>query len=853
VRDDLPAGTVTLVFTDIEGSTKLLHELGAKAYSEALAEHRRLLREAYQRHGGVEVDTQGDAFFFAFRDASEAVAAAEEGREALRYGRIHVRVGIHTGTPHLGPEGYVGQDVHLGARIGAAGHGRQVLLSQATRAAARLADDALHDLGEHRLKDFERPVPIFQLGAERFPPLKTISNTNLPRPASSFVGRERETEDIVRLIRGDGARLVTLTGPGGSGKTRLSIEAAAELVGDHKAGTFWVELAPVRDPALLTDEIGKTVGASDGLADHIGEREMLLVLDNLEQVINVGPTLADLVESCPNVAVLATSRERLRVRGEVEYEVRPLAESDAVDLFVARAGLAAPDDAVRKLCHALDEMPLAIELAAARAKVLGPEQILERLSQRLDLFTGGRDADPRQRTLRSTIEWSHDLLGPGEQRLFARLAVFAGGATLEAAEAVADADLDTLGSLVEKSLLRRTDDRFWMYETIREFALERLGATGEAADLRRRHADHYLELAETAEPHLRREDDDWIDRLQAELDNVRAALDHFEVTEQHALQLRLCASFWWVWSLRGPQKEGLRRLQAPLVADRRPTMARANALTGASDLAWDAGDYAASHSLGEEALALHRALGNDWGVAYEQLGLGLALAIEDRFAEAKPLFEESVRGFRELGDEHWEMQASRRLAWSYEELGDLPRARRIHEENVRRARDQGDEFIEARSLSVLGTYHLEEGRVEPAIPLLAEAHRLHQGRTAIPDRYQDVILLCRFARALVLRGEAAATIRLLSCAEAGFEELEINEGKAEGWIVRMNERTQELIGSTIDEATAATAAEEGRKLTVDEAVTLALTVLRSDSSASQQGGQHLVKEPTELGGNTRDS
>jgi predicted ATPase/class 3 adenylate cyclase len=826
VRSDLPTGSVTLLFTDIEGSTKLLHELGAEAYADALAEHRRLLREAFGRHGGVEIDTQGDAFFYAFADAREAITAAEEGREALRPGAIHVRVGIHTGTPHVGPEGYVGQDVHLGARIGAAGHGGQVLLSESTRAAAGLLDDTLHDLGEHRLKDFDQAIRILQLGAERFPPLKTISNTNLPRPASSFVGREEETAQIVTLVR-DGARLVTLTGPGGSGKTRLSIEAAAELVGDHNAGTFWVELAPVRDPALVVDEIATTLGAKDGLADHIGERQMLLVLDNLEQVLDVAPALADLVEACPNLAVLATSRERLRVRGEVEYEVRPLAEPDAVDLFVARAGLQEPDEAVRDLCRALDEMPLAIELAAARAKVLAPAQILERLSQRLDLFTGGRDADPRQRTLRSTIEWSHDLLDPAEQRLFARLAVFAGGATLEAAERVIDADLDTLQSLVAKSLVRHSDDRFWMYETIREFALERLEASGEAQDISQRHAEHFLELAEEAEPHLRQEDDEWLDRLAAELENVRAALKHLGATEQHELELRVCASFWWVWSLRGPLKEGRRRIERALEADPRPTAARANALIGAFDLATDDGDIAASRAWGEEALALERTLRNDWGVAYVQFGLGLLLNLESRYAEATPLLADSVRGFRELGDEHWEMQVSRRLAWAYYELGDHRRAREIQEENLRRARQGGDTFIAARSLAVLAQYDLDDGRVEPAIPRLAEVHQILRGGRGITERYQVGILVCRFARALALKGEAAASIRLLSCAEARFEELEIWEGNAEPWVVRMNDATREMIGSMVDEETAARANEEGRKLTVDEAVTLASTLLRS--------------------------
>jgi predicted ATPase/class 3 adenylate cyclase len=828
VRTDLPTGTVTLVFTDIEGSTRLLHELGAEVYAQALAEHRRLLREAFEGHGGVEVDTQGDAFFYAFADAREAVAAAEEGREALGPGPIHVRVGIHTGAPHLGPEGYVGHDVHLGARIGAAGHGGQVLLSEATSRAAGVADDAsaLLDLGEHRLKDFDRPIRILQLGAERFPPLKTISNTNLPRPASSFVGRGREVEALTTLIRDDRARLVTLTGPGGSGKTRLAIEAAAELIGDHRAGTFWVELAPIRDPALVTEEIEKTLGAQGGLGDHIGEREMLLVLDNLEQVIDAASALADLIEACPNLVVLATSRERLRVRGEVEFEVRPLAEPDAVQLFVARAGLQGVDDAVRQLCRALDEMPLAIELAAARAKVLPPARILERLEQRLDLFTGGRDADPRQRTLRSTIEWSHDVLNSAEQRLFARLAVFAGGATLEAAERVADADLDTLASLVEKSLVRRTGDRYRMYETIQEFALERLGASGEADTMRRRHAEHFVDLAEDAEPHLRHEEDDWLDRLEAELDNVRAALDLLEATRQDELELRLCAAFWRVWSLRGSVREGLRRVERALDrAGVRASLTRANALTGAQDLAVDDGDFARARAWGEEALGMHRILGNEWGFAYAQMGLAVVCNYEDRFMEALPLFAESAEGFRALGDEYWELQATWRLGWTYESVGDLQRARDVHEDNLRRARATGDAFIEASCLALLAQYDLNQGHLEHAIPLLEEAHRIWRVRPSSRDRYWDAILLCRFARAFALKREPAAAIRLLACADARFEELEIGESNAEPWLVRMNDQTRDMVRPLIDESATARAVEEGRKLSIDEAVTLALARL----------------------------
>jgi predicted ATPase len=823
-RRDLPAGTVTFLFTDIEGSTRLLHELGVEAYAEALAEHRRVLRDAFAGHGGVEVDTQGDAFFIAFPTAPGAVLAAAEAQEALADGPISVRMGLHTGEPHVTDEGYVGEVVHEGARIAATGHGGQVLLSASTR---ELVDMEVTDLGEHRLKDIEAPVAIYQLGPGRFPPLKTISNTNLPRPASSFVGREREVLEVASLLQ-DGARLLTLTGPGGTGKTRLAIEAASELVAMFKAGVFWVGLAPLRDPSLVVEEIARTLGATDDLVSHIGKREILLVLDNLEQVIQAAPELATLVETCPNLRLLVTSRELLRVRGEVGYAVAPLADPDAIELFCSRAG-GERDETVRELCRALDNLPLAIELAAARTSVLSPGQILERLSGRLDLLKGGRDADPRQATLRATIAWSYELLDPQEQRLFAALSVFA-GCTLETAEEVTGADLDGLQSLIDKSLLRQTENRFWMLETIRGFALERLEAGGEADEIRRRHAEHFLELAEEAEPHLRQEDDEWLDRLEAEHDNVRAALERFEAAGEQELELRLCAAFWRLWSLRGPLVEGLRRLERALGHDPRPTAARADALTGAFDLMGDQGDYVASHALGEEALAIHRALGNDWGVAYVQMGLGLLLNLEDRFAEAKPLLEDSVRGFRALGDEHWEMQTSRRLAWTYEALGDRRRAREITEGNLRRAEASGDALVQARSLAVLAQYDLDEGRVESALPLLAGAHRIQGSRRGIAYRYWDAILVCRLALGLALKGEAVAAVRLLACADVRFEELEVG---AEPWVVRMNEQTLEMARSSVDEATAAAATEEGRKLTVDEAVELALATLTRTGAADQ--------------------
>ena len=672
VPRDLPSGTVTFFFTDVEGSTKLLHELGAEGYAQALAEHRRILRQAFRAHDGVEVDTQGDAFFVVFPTVRGALEAAAATTEELASGPIRVRIGIHTGAPHRTEEGYVGEDVHLGARIAASGHGGQVLLSKATR---ELVEVELTDLGEHRLKDFRDPVGIFQLGSKRFPPLKTISNTNLPRPASSLVGRDREVEEVAALLQG-GGRLLTLTGPGGSGKTRLAIEAAAELVPEFKAGVFWIGLASLRDSALVVETIAATLGTQESLAQHIGERELLLLLDNLEHVVEAAPELASLIETCPHLKLLVTSRELLRVRGEVEYPVLPLAEPDAVELFCARAR-ARPDETVHELCRALDNLPLALELAAARASVLSPKQILERLAQRLDLLKGGRDADPRQQTLRATIEWSFDLLDEAKRRLFGRLAVFVGGCTLEAAEEVADADLDILQSLVDKSLLRHTEERFWMLETIREYAAERLEASGETDELRRRHAQHFLALAEKAEPNLRGYSRAWLDRLEREHDNLRAALDWFGASRESEVVLRLAGALSRFWDEKGHLAEGRRRLEIALRADDRPTAARAKALNGAADLAVSLGDAATATLRAEEGLALHRTLGDAWGAAESRFLLGLAVADEDNFAMAQQLFDESARQFRELGDQQYALVATRMLAWMCYRLGDHERGRAL--------------------------------------------------------------------------------------------------------------------------------------------------------------------------------
>jgi predicted ATPase len=810
VPRDLPSGIVTFLFTDVEGSTKLLHELGADAYGTALLEHRRVLRDTFTRHGGVEVDTQGDAFFVAFPKGVGAIDAAREAQDALLSGPIRVRIGIHTGTPNLSQEGYVGHDVHLGARIAAAAHGGQVLLSKETR---ELADVEATDLGEHRLKDFDEPISIFQLGKARFPPLKTISNTNLPRPASSFVGREAEVEDVVSRLQ-DGARLLTLTGPGGSGKTRLAIEAAATLVPQFKAGVFWVGLATIRDAALVSDTIAQTLGTEDVLAKHIGARELLLLLDNLEQVVESAPELGALVEACPNLTLLVTSRELLRVKGEVEYPVLPLAEPEAVELFCTRAQ-AEPDETVNALCRALDNLPLALELAAARTSVLSPKQILERLSKRLDLFKGSRDADPRQATLRATIAWSYDLLSHEEKQLFARLAVFAGGCTLEAAEEIADAELDILQSLVDKSLVRHAEERFWMLETIREFAIERLRESTDGEVLRRQHADHFLLLAEEAEPHLPAYDRVWVETLEREHDNLRSAIDWLEAAEETQLALRLAGALGRFWLVKGFVREGHSTLARLLEEDLRPTLARAKALTALVNLS---NADRKSRRNADEALALATELEDPAMIATAKLGLASCF-VEADLPRARLLYEESAEAFRELGDDHLVLVAIRSLAWAHALLGEDGRARELHEENLRLARELGNERIEAITLGVVALYAADDGHIEQAVAMLKESHALH---VHVGDPVQMNFAVWRFAALLATAGHAAAATTVLSASEALASEIGVD---LNSWDPTAMPETFEKIRAQLDEATIEKAWQEGRTLAVDQAVELALDAL----------------------------
>jgi predicted ATPase len=773
----LPSGTVTFLFTDIEGSTRMLHELGPERYSQALAEHRRVLRAAFERHGGVEVDTQGDAFFVAFPSAPGALAAAGELGEALGSGPIRVRVGIHTGRPHLEAEGYVGPDVHLGARIAAAGHGGQVLVSGQT---AELVEAELAELGEHRLKDFDEAVPIFQLGSEPFPPLKTISNTNLPRPASSFVGRERELEEVTELVR-DGSRLLTLSGPGGSGKTRLALEAASDLVPEFKAGVFWVALAPLRDADLVSETIAQTLGAKDGLADHIGERELLLLLDNLEQVVEAAAELGQLLEQCPNLKLLVTSRELLCVRGEIEYAVPPLSEPEAVALFCERAQLAS-DETISELCRRLDNLPLAVELAAARARLLSPKQILERISKRLDLLKGGRDAEARQQTLRGAIEWSYDLLEPEERRLFGRLSVFAGGCTLEAAEHVADADLDVLQSLIDKSLVRRTDERFWMLETIREFAGEKLEQSGDAEELRIRHAEHLLALTERAYEDRNAAQSEWLSVVAAEHDNIRAALDWAQVARADA-EVRLAAAVAPYWALRGHLREVRTRLAGAIDRYEPRDPVRARALTQLA-IVDDPGPAALARA--SDALEISRAENDILGEGLALEAAGLVHLYSGEYDAARRAFEASLSVRRRGGAPELENAAALGgLCQLHVAAGEIAEVEPMARELYALGSQHGNPDMQADALHYLADCPLLGGHFVEAERRysVALAHARREGFVA-----QCPTELLGVAMAAAGRGDHARAVRLAAAAHARREALGLRRANPSHWWTKLQRK-----------------------------------------------------------------
>jgi len=816
----LPSGTVTFLFTDVEGSTRLLHSLGAEAYAEALAEHRGAIRAACAAEGGVEVDTQGDAFFFAFPTAAGALTAATAFSAALASGPIQVRAGIHTGSPLLTAEGYVGSDVHRAARIAAAGHGGQVLVSAAT--ASLVGTDGLHDLGEHRFKDLSAPERVYQVGGTSFPALRTLYRTNLPVPLTPFLGRDRELAELTGLIGRDDTRLVTLTGPGGTGKTRLALAAAGHAADAFPDGVWWIPLAPIRDPALVLATAGRVLGSRNGLAEHIADRRMLCLFDNFEQVVDAAAGIGELLAACPNLEVLVTSRERLRLRGEQAYPVPPLAETDGEALFVERARAAdpgfTPDDAVGELCRRLDDLPLAIELAAARTALFTPAQLLERLGQRLDLLKGARDADPRQQTLRATIAWSHDLLSEDERRLFRRLSVFRGGSTYEAAEAIAGAEPETLGSLVDKSLVRRRDakagPRFAMLETIREFAAELLETSGEDAEIRLRHATWFLDLAE--EGTFVAMDATWLDRVDADIDNVRGALDFGAGTGETQRVLRANAQLRDYWGTRGLLSEGVARVERALAADTTSTVARCLALNAAMSAHSNHGDAALAQRRIEEARTIADELGDPYLRALTATGEAWSLTGSARWAEALAILDDTVPALRELGAWDVALPANRTRAWMHEELGDMNTFWELTEENLRDSRAHGHRRIEARSLGALAERAAAQGRFEEVRDLLEQSLAIDRELGNIPFMNLDLV---RFAAIHTREGRPATAARLISRAVAALEEIGF---ALESWMTIEIDEAIATVRRALEPAAFDAAWDAGRSLGLEEAIALAL-------------------------------
>ncbi|MGH2709938.1 MAG: ATP-binding protein [Actinomycetota bacterium] len=705
---DLPTGTVTFVFTDIEGSTGLLTRLG-EGYREVLEAHNRLLREAFS--AGIEVSTEGDAFFIAYTAAPHAVAEAVEAQRAITDAswpenvEVRVRIGMHTGEAVLGADNYVGVDVNRAARIMAVSHGGQIVVSEATHALTEhgMAEGiTFRDLGEHRLRDLPNPEHLYEVLAEglphEFPALRSVDArpNNLPTPLTTFVGRRRELEELKESV--GQARLVTLTGPGGTGKTRLSIQAAHELLASFEHGAFFVPLAAITDPALVVPTIGEAIGLRETaerppieqLIEHLRDCEILIVLDNLEQVVEAANDIGQLLEGTARLRLIATSREPLGLHGEREYPVPPLDLPDvehlpslesmsqyaAVELFIERASSVRPGfevtnenaPAVAEICSRLDGLPLAIELAAARVKILSPQEILQRLGDSLGFLTGGgRDLPGRQQTLRGAIAWSYDILDEDERTLFSALSVFSRGFRLDAAEDVCGQPgspdvFDGIASLVNKSLIRQMEGpggetRFLMLETIREFASERLEESGAASDVRARHARSFLDLAERAAPNLfGAEQGRWLGILSAESDNFRSALAWAEASGEEQMVLQLAASLWRFWQMHGHLREAAERFRSILAL---PGSAKhpeplAAALEGAGGVAYWMGDWDRAEQYYGDCLKLRRELGDERRIADAAYNMAFVYTVppEPRrdVARSRPLLQEALDSYRNLGD-----------------------------------------------------------------------------------------------------------------------------------------------------------------------------------------------------------
>jgi len=775
----LPSGTVTFLFTDIEGSTKLLQQLGDD-YAALIADHDRLLREIYERQNGFVVGTEGDSFFVAFSSGMDALHAVIQVQRALAAHvwpdgvQVRVRMGLHTGKPQISEQGYVGIDVHRAARIAAAAHGGQVVLSQTIRDIIHgqlPADVSLQDLGEHRLKDLRQPKHLYQLVIHglptEFPPIKSLDAllNNLPVQLTSFIGRQKELEELQDLLKN--TRLLTLTGPGGSGKTRLALQVAGEMIEHFRNGVFFVPLATITDAKLVASTIAQPLGIketagksiADSLQEYLRGKSLLLILDNFEQVISGAPLVAQLLAACHELRILITSREGLRIHGEREYPVPPLPLPDlaqspsieslsryaAVQLFVQRAKAVKPDfqityetgPVIAEICHRLDGLPLAIELAAARIRLFSPRTMLDRLSNRLEFLSGGgRDLPARQQTLRNAIEWSYDLLNEQEQSLFRRLSVFIGGCMLDSVEALAENPLDRvsivseLGSLLDKSLLREIDDahgepRFFMLGLLREFGLEKLTASGEQERIRRWHAQFFLSLAEQAEAKLESaEQMEWVNRMEQEHDNLRSALA-WSMTADSAREicLRLVTTLGLFWEVRGYFSEGRERLSAVLAVDfaQGQTASRSQLLARAAELAYRQSDYPATISFAEESLEICRLLGDQRGTASALIKLGNAATEAGDYKTASEYLEESLEIWRALDDKHGTARVLISLGWAALRPGNYQLAKERLEEALSTSRELGDTRSIGFELSGLGEVALRQGDYALATQLLQES------------------------------------------------------------------------------------------------------------------------------------